>query len=198
VANQEIVSADLNQVSFVPNQDYVGTTAFQWNGSDGSLYALNPANVSINIEAQSVMPYFESFRNSTASGLITGGVTALTSGSVDPTGAGYLRLNSNAKNQAGFARNTTSFPSAQGLSISFEYFTYGGSGGDGLSFFLYDATANTSFQIGAPGGSLGYAQNSTLPLGLARLILVLVMMSLEISVQLPQVAREVQVSEAVL
>jgi gliding motility-associated-like protein len=163
VANQEIINANLNQVSFVPNQNYVGTTAFQWNGSDGSLYALNPANVSINIEAQSVIPYFESFRNSTASGLITGGVTALTSGTVDPPGAGYLRLNSNAKNQAGFARNTTSFPSAQGLSISFEYFTYGGSGGDGLSFFLYDATANTSFQIGAPGGSLGYAQNSTLP-----------------------------------
>jgi hypothetical protein len=143
------------------------------------------------------LPYFESFRNSTASGLITGGVTALTSGSVDPTGAGYLRLNSNAKNQAGFARNTTSFPSAQGLSISFEYFTYGGSGGDGLSFFLYDATANTSFQIGAPGGSLGYAQNSTLP-GLSKAYLGFGLMSLEISVQLQQVAREVQVSEAVL
>lgn len=163
VANQEIVTADLNLISFVPFQDYVGTTGFQWNGSDGSLFAISPANVNINIEAQSVLPYFESFKNSTASGLIGGGVTVLTSGSIDAEGAGYLRLNSNAKNQAGFARNTTSFPSSQGLSISFEYFTYGGSGGDGFSFFLYDATANTSFQIGAPGGSLGYAQNSSSP-----------------------------------
>lgn len=163
VANQEIVIADLNQISLVPAPDYVGSTGFQWNGSDGNLYALNPANVSVNIIAQSVLPYFESFRNSTASGLISGGVAALTSGGIDPIGAGYLRLNSNAKNQTGFARNTTSFPSAQGLSISFEYFTYGGSGGDGLSFFLYDATANGTFQIGAPGGSLGYAQNSSSP-----------------------------------
>jgi hypothetical protein len=58
VANQEIVSADLNLVSFVPFQDYVGTTGFQWNGSDGSLYALSPANVSINIEAQSAITIF--------------------------------------------------------------------------------------------------------------------------------------------
>ena len=163
VANQEVVFADLNQISFVPAPAYIGSTGFQWNGSDSSFYALSPANVSINIIAQSVLPYVESFRNSTASGLITGGVTVLTSGNIDPLSAGYLRLNSNAKNQAGFARNTASFPSAQGLSISFEYFTYGGSGGDGLSFFLYDATANSSFQIGASGGSLGYAQNSSSP-----------------------------------
>ncbi|SDN03227.1 gliding motility-associated C-terminal domain-containing protein [Daejeonella rubra] len=162
-ANQEIVHAELNQISFAPAPGYIGSTGFQWNGSDSSLYALTPAKVIINIIAQSPMPYLESFRNSTATGLITGGVALLTSGSIDAEGGGYLRLNSNAKNQAGFARNTTSFPSAEGLSISFEYFTYGGSGGDGLSFFLYDATANSSFQIGAPGGSLGYAQNSSAP-----------------------------------
>jgi len=162
-ANHEIFLAELNQISFVPAPGYVGSSGFQWNGSDSSLYALTPANVIINIIAQSPMPYKESFKNSTATGLITGGVALLTSGNMDTEGAGYLRLNSNAKNQAGFARNTTSFPSAGGLSISFEYFTYGGSGGDGLSFFLYDATANSSFQIGAPGGSLGYAQNSSTP-----------------------------------
>jgi hypothetical protein len=163
VANQEIVFTDLNQISFVPATAYTGSTGFQWNGSDSILYAIDPANVNINIEAQSVLPYFESFKNSTASGLVLGGVSVLTSGIIDAEGTGYLRLNSNATSQAGFARNTTSFPSAQGLSISFEYFTYGGSGGDGLSFFLYDATANSAFQIGAPGGSLGYAQNATLP-----------------------------------
>jgi len=163
VVNQQVQFADLNQISFVPASAFIGSTEFQWNGSDSILYALSPATVRINVLAQSVLPYFESFKNPTASGLITGGVTVLTAGNIDANGAGYLRLNSNAKNQAGFARNTTSFPSAEGLSISFEYFTYGGSGGDGFSFFLYDATANASFQIGAPGGSLGYAQNSSSP-----------------------------------
>ncbi|WP_305661242.1 gliding motility-associated C-terminal domain-containing protein [Daejeonella sp.] len=161
--NQEIVFADLNQISFVPTPGYIGSNVFQWNGTDSILYALSPAIVTINVLAQSGLPYFESFRNSTASGLVLGGITVLTSGNLDAEGAGYLRLNPNAKNQSGFARNTKSFPSAQGLSISFEYFTYGGTGGDGLSFFLYDATANSSFQIGAPGGSLGYAQNASSP-----------------------------------
>lgn len=163
LVNQEIQFADLGQISFIPATAFIGSTEFQWNGSDSTLFALNPANVRISVLAQSVLPYFESFKNSTAPGLITGGVTVLTSGTIDAIGSGYLRLNSNAINQAGFARNTTSFPSAGGLNISFEYLTYGGSGGDGFSFFLYDATANTSFQIGAPGGSLGYAQNSSLP-----------------------------------
>jgi len=161
--NQEIILTELNQISFIPTPGFVGSSGFQWNGSDNILYALAPANVTINISAQSTLPYFESFMNSTATGLITGGVTSLTSTGLDAGGAGYLRLNSNVKSQSGFARNTTSFPTSEGLSISFEYFIYGGSGGDGLSFFLYDATANTTFQIGAPGGSLGYAQNSTLP-----------------------------------
>jgi gliding motility-associated-like protein len=162
ITNQEINLAELNQLSFIPEPGFIGSSGFQWNGSDSILYALAPANVIITINPQSTLPYFESFMNSTASGLIIGGVTSLTSAGLDAEGAGYLRLNSNAKSQSGFARNTTSFPTAEGLSISFEYFTYGGSGGDGLSFFLYDATANSTFQIGAPGGSLGYAQNSTL------------------------------------
>jgi gliding motility-associated-like protein len=163
VANQQIQFGDLNQISFIPATSFIGSTEFQWNGSDSTFFALSPANVRINVIAQSVLPYFESFKNSTASGLITGGVTVLTAGNIDANNTGYLRLNSNATNQAGFARNTTSFPSSGGLSINFEYFMYGGSGGDGFSFFLYDATANPAFQIGAPGGSLGYAQNSSSP-----------------------------------
>jgi hypothetical protein len=79
-----------------------------------------------------------------------------------PDGQGYLRLTSNINNQTGFARNTTAFPTANGLSISFDYFTYGGSGADGLAFYLYDASANP-FSIGGFGGSLGYAQNNTNP-----------------------------------
>jgi len=43
------------------------------------------------------------------------------------------------------------------VSVQFEYFTYGGSGADGIAFFLYDASVDP-FNIGAFGGSLGYAQ----------------------------------------
>lgn len=161
--DQEINAAELGQISFIPETGFIGLTEFKWNGTDSVIYALDPASVSINIRVPSTLPYFESFMNPTAEGLITGGVTLLTAGGLDSAGSGYLRLNGNEKGQSGFARNTINFPSSDGLAISFEYFTYGGSGGDGLSFFLYDATANSSFQIGAPGGSLGYAQNLSSP-----------------------------------
>jgi len=55
------------------------------------------------------------------------------------------------------------FKSDRGLLITFEYMVYGGDagskpGGDGLSFFMFDANiANPG--IGAPGAGLGYAYN---------------------------------------
>ncbi|HEY1061660.1 MAG TPA: hypothetical protein VGE44_08235, partial [Daejeonella sp.] len=150
----------------------------------------------LDVFAQSTLPYNESFRNATAPGMVFGGsdapgdkshkafLTALTDSAGfnsnttdrdgnpiaanpnDAIGGGYLRLTKNARYQAGYARNTTSFPSANGLSLSFEYYTHGGGGGDGasqhadgISVFLYDASA-TSFTFGGYGGSLGYAQRS--------------------------------------
>ncbi len=121
--------------------------------------------------AQSVFPYTESFTRTLANtnGLIFGGTpnaAFLTAGVItqpgfaaDANGTGFLRLTSNDANQAGFARSTTIFPSGDGVDVSFEYFTYGGQNGsaDGITFFLFDASVGT-FQIGAFGGSLGYAQ----------------------------------------
>jgi hypothetical protein len=92
----------------------------------------------------------------------------------DENGGGYLRLTRTVTNQTGFARNTRTFPTSQGLSISFEYYTYGNLA-DGIVFFLYDAdvssrsaASNTAlgypvsndggFEIGQFGGSIGYAQ----------------------------------------
>jgi gliding motility-associated-like protein len=93
----------------------------------------------------------------------------------DQSGGGYLRLTRTVTNQTGFARNTRSFPSNQGLSISFEYYTYGGTA-DGIVFSLFDAavvdrlaasntavgytTGTDGFQIGQFGGSIGYAQRN--------------------------------------
>ncbi len=115
-------------------------------------------------------PYVESFKNSTARGVVFGGapsafLTAAGSSStggpaIDRNGDGYLRLTNATTNQKGYVYNTTTFPSTDGLKVEFEYCIYGGNGADGISFFLFDATANP-FNIGGFGGSLGYAQITT-------------------------------------
>ncbi|PRY52352.1 gliding motility-associated-like protein [Arcticibacter pallidicorallinus] len=120
--------------------------------------------------SQAQFPYNESFRNATAEGVVFGGApsafltaapgTGVNGTSIDPVGSGYLRLTNNTRNQKGFVYSTSSFPSSQGLSVDFEYYIYGGTGADGISLFLFDATANP-FVIGGFGGSLGYAQITT-------------------------------------
>ena len=85
------------------------------------------------------------------SSLLTG------NGTIDPVGSGWLRLTNNTGNQTGFAYNNTSFDLSQGLLIQFDYATWGGNGADGYSVYLFDAGVSP-FNIGAFGGSLGYAQ----------------------------------------
>lgn len=104
----------------------------------------------------------ETFMNSTAPGWNLVGTAVLTSGGVDPAGAGWLRLTSNANNQAGSAIFNTPFDSTAGVQVIFTYATYGGSGADGISFYLIDgATAVPT--VGAFGGSLGYSKKLTPP-----------------------------------
>ncbi|HMI02530.1 MAG TPA: hypothetical protein VK541_08625, partial [Pedobacter sp.] len=119
-------------------------------------------------------PYQESFRGATANGITFGGAPSafLTAGGsgyqagahtgtpLDAVGEGYLRLTNNTKNQKGYIYSNADFPSTEGLSAEFEYYIYGGNGADGISFFLFDATASP-FVIGGFGGSLGYAQINT-------------------------------------
>ncbi len=115
----------------------------------------------------------EDFRGSGSPDIIIGDNAHLTSGIEDPVGAGWLRLTSDATNQKGYAYINRSFPSTQGVLVDFEYtmwrthqYTYGGA--DGISVFLFDADygpnggvdGNHDFDLGAYGGSLGYA-NST-------------------------------------
>lgn len=129
--------------------------------------------VLIHIIGKAQFPYSETFRNNTATGFIFDGTpkTAfLTSGVVDPPGDGYLRLTDSSHNQSGIAFCSRSFRSNQGLIIEFEYFMHDGipvnsnplfPTGDGLTFFLYDASVPSSdFHAGAFGGSLGYAQKT--------------------------------------
>jgi gliding motility-associated-like protein len=128
--------------------------------------------------AYAQFPYIESFRGATANGITFGGAPSafLTAGGsgyqagahtgtpLDANGEGYLRLTNNTKNQKGYIYSNADFPSTEGLSAEFEYYIYGGNGADGISFFLFDATASP-FVIGGFGGSLGYAQiNTTNPI----------------------------------
>ncbi|BAV05896.1 gliding motility-associated C-terminal domain-containing protein [Filimonas lacunae] len=108
-------------------------------------------------------PYTETFKTSSAPGIVFGGTPSafLTAPSIDANGKGYLRFTSASQNQKSFIYSTTTFPSGYGINISFEYYTYGGNGADGITFFLFDATAISSFNVGGFGGSLGYAQRIT-------------------------------------
>ncbi len=116
--------------------------------------------VLVSFITKAQLPYFQSFKETTANNIQFGGAptAVLTAASgIDAPGNGYLRLTNGLVNQKGYIYGTDNFTTNQGLSISFEYFTYGGSGADGICFFLFDATASP-FNIGGFGGSLGYAQ----------------------------------------
>ena len=94
---------------------------------------------------------------SPASAYLTG--TGGAAPAYDPANQGWLRLTNTATNQTGFAYNTTSFDLSAGVLIQFDYASWGGSnpGADGTSVFLFDSNV-AAFNIGAFGGSLGYAQ----------------------------------------
>ena len=111
--------------------------------------------------AQSGFPYCESFTNSfTRANTIYGGNSAgLTSGNGDPEGEGVLRLTSNGSFQSGFVYVDIPLSSRFGFKTSFEYFSYGGNGADGFSFFLFDAAVE-EFKVGSYGGALGYANSN--------------------------------------
>ena len=77
----------------------------------------------------------------------------------DSAGSGWLQLTSSAGNEATYAVNTTAFASANAtITATFNFASFNGSGADGITFFLADASQ--TFGVGAYGGSLGYAQKT--------------------------------------
>ncbi|MDI1251289.1 MAG: autotransporter-associated beta strand repeat-containing protein [Lacunisphaera sp.] len=104
--------------------------------------------------------------NSTAPGWVfagTGYTPTLTSGTAgadgNAAGDGWLRLTTTGSNQATSAYYDTAFTSA-GASVyaKFDFEAYGGTGADGITFFLFDGSV--PFSVGANGGSIGYAQKT--------------------------------------
>jgi autotransporter-associated beta strand protein len=83
----------------------------------------------------------------------------LTAPSIDTAGNGWLRMTSSSTNQATYAYDTNAFAAAHAtITATFNYASYNGSGADGITFFLADASK--TFGVGAYGGSLGYAQKT--------------------------------------
>ena len=110
-----------------------------------------------------------------------GAPSSLTSGSPDPgatatsPGNGALRFTNGSPgggNQSGAIVSASTFPTGQGVQITFKTVTYrgnsggsGGDGADGISFFLMDGGVDlTQYPgVGAYGGSLGYTCSNTNP-----------------------------------
>jgi uncharacterized repeat protein (TIGR01451 family) len=84
----------------------------------------------------------------------------------DPDGGGALRLTDNAQNRSGFAIHHHVLPFTYGVRFTFTAFAYNGErfrdfgAADGISVFFIDGDERTD-RPGAFGGSLGYAQKST-------------------------------------
>lgn len=126
-----------------------------------ALFILLFYSASLTVTAQFTIT--ENFRNSNVSSDIKiGGDAYLTSGVVDPEGAGWLRLTPDENNKAGYAYIDRSFPSTMGMMMEFEYKTWNNvnnNSADGFTIFLFDADTPT-FLVGASGGSLGYAPST--------------------------------------
>ncbi|MDP0501071.1 MAG: autotransporter-associated beta strand repeat-containing protein [Verrucomicrobiota bacterium JB022] len=118
--------------------------------------------------AHAQFAFYESFTYSAAPGWrFSQGDTSpgpyLTAGTAvgDTEGNGWLRLTTqNVGNQSNAVFLDTKIPSNNNtIDISFDLAMYGGTGADGFTFFLYDASIDL-FTPGAYGGSLGYANRS--------------------------------------
>jgi hypothetical protein len=135
----------------------------------GSAGLLGVCGGLLGTQSAQAQDYFikDDFRTNSLTTFRVGGNASLTN--TGPTGdTGYLRLTSNVTNQRGFAISKQTFNPANGFSISFEYFSYGGTTNDsqlakadGINLFLIDGSIVTdaaNFVPGGYGGSLGYAQ----------------------------------------
>lgn len=74
----------------------------------------------------------------------------------DSVGNGMLRLTQAVGNTAAGVVSLSAFPSSAGFTATFSAVAYGGSGADGISFMLLDASAGIPASLGAPGGALSY------------------------------------------
>ena len=77
------------------------------------------------------------------------------SGIADAVGNGALRLTPASTYQSGGIVSNFTFPTNDGVDITFTTYTYGGTGADGMSFALIDGSQPPT--LGGLGGALGYS-----------------------------------------
>jgi len=88
----------------------------------------------------------------------------------DAPGDGVLQLTGNAPTHAGGVAYSLSQPAVYGIDVSFDSYQYGGSGADGIAFFLAAADPSDPqppATLGIPGGDLGYSATVTPANGLS-------------------------------
>jgi fibronectin-binding autotransporter adhesin len=108
----------------------------------------------VSLRAQTII--VENFSNSSLPGWTVGNETG---GYTPSVVNNWLRLTTANTQQSTYAVYNSSFASLNtSVYADFQYRSYGGTGADGITFFLFDASQ--TFSAGAFGGSLGYAQKS--------------------------------------
>ena len=126
-----------------------GTARGSWAGCCALCLAahLSPASAQFKLQ--------QTFTNTAAPGWTLSGSAFLTAPSIDPAGQGWLRLTDTGNDELGLALDTSqTFGGNLPVTVRFSYVSWGGTGADGITVFLYDATQNMS---GAEaGGGLGY------------------------------------------
>lgn len=80
----------------------------------------------------------------------------------DTVGNGALRLTPSEQWRVGGIVSDFTFPTNEGVDITFTTYTWGGNGADGMTFFLADGSRPPS--LGASGGSLGYSCSNENPI----------------------------------
>jgi uncharacterized repeat protein (TIGR01451 family) len=101
----------------------------------------------------------QTFMGTAAPGWTLSGNAFLTAPSLDASGQGWLRLTDAATAERGLALDTSqNFAANLPVTIQISYVSWGGSGADGATIFLYDSTQDMS---GASnGGGLGYCNGA--------------------------------------
>ena len=108
-----------------------------------------PANAQFKLQ--------QDFKGTTASGWLLSNSAILTAPSIDATGSGWLRLTDTGGTEKGLALNDAfSFAGNVPVTVEFDYVSWGGTGADGMTLFLYDSTTASPMTGALTGGGLGY------------------------------------------
>ena len=151
--NLEVTTGKIES-SLVFNSSVTAAYAYDLNILGETFTGNNVTNPSWIYNTTGTQPSLTARSTAAAS---TGGIPG---GGSDAVGTGALRLTSVAGNQASFVIYNRPINASSGLSITFNIHAYGGSGADGISFFLIDGNASPTV-VGASGGALGYAYSQS-------------------------------------